>query len=446
MPSPKEGRASTSVIAWRMARFGTWKSIQALCIMAGVHCCNSIVHDVTERKRAEEALRESEEHYRFVAENVGDVLWVMDAGTQRFTYVSPSVMQLRGYTPEEVMAQPVSESLTPDSLQLVQELMTKRLLRFKTDPHLLQSTTDPQRPVAFVNEADQPCRDGSIVHTEVTTTWSRRPDGQLQIIGVSRDITERKRAEEALAELNDELEDRVAARTAELKAANLELEAFVYSVSHDLRAPLRAIDGFSEMVVEDAAERLDVGDLEHLQRVRAAAQRMGLLIDHMLALSRAARKDLLCEPVDLSAVAASVLNDLRASTPERRVETLVQPGLVVVCDATLLRLILENLLGNAWKYTAKHESARIEVGVVDADGERGFYVKDDGAGFDGAYAEHLFGAFQRMHTADQFEGDGIGLATVQRLVARHGGRVWAEAEVEKGATFSFTLPAPGHRD
>ena len=231
-------------------------------------------------------------------------------------------------------------------------------------------------------------------------------------------------------------------RTAELEAANKELEAFVYSVSHDLRAPLRAIDGFSQMVVEDAAERLDATDVEHLQRVRAAAGRMGLLIDDLLGLSRAARKDLLRESVDLSAMATSVLVDLRSEAPERRVEAVVQPDLVVDADATLLRMILTNLLSNAWKFTSRHETARIEVGVANTDGERAFFVKDDGAGFDMREAEHLFGAFQRLHTTDEFEGDGIGLATVQRLVARHGGRVWAEAEVEKGATLSFTLPAP----
>jgi len=180
--------------------------------------------------------------------------------------------------------------------------------------------------------------------------------------------------------------------------------------------------------------------VEHLQRVRAAAQRMGQLIDDLLGLSRAARRDLLREQMDLSALATSVLVDLRSEAPERRVESVVQPDLVVDADATLLRVILTNLLSNAWKFTSKHEMARIEVGVIDTDGKRAFFVRDDGAGFDERYAEHLFGAFQRLHTADEFEGDGIGLATVQRLVARHGGRVWAQAEVEKGATFFFTLP------
>jgi len=245
---------------------------------------------------------------------------------------------------------------------------------------------------------------------------------------------------EQIRRLNEVLEARVLARTAELGAANKELEAFVYSASHDLRAPLRAIDGFSQMVIEDASERLDKADQEHLQRVRAAAQRMGRLIDHLLDLSRAAHHDLVREKVDLSVMAAAVIADLRNAAPARRVETVIQPGLVVDADATLLEVILVNLLGNAWKFTSRHGAARIAVGVTDADGERAFFVRDDGAGFDPGHAEHLFGPFQRLHSTEEFEGDGIGLATVQRLVARHGGRVWAEAEVEKGATFYFTLP------
>jgi len=260
------------------------------------------------------------------------------------------------------------------------------------------------------------------------------------------DVDAEVAAAQEIKRLNAELEERVVARTAQLEAANRELEAFVYSASHDLRAPLRAIDGFSQMVIEDAGERLDDADREHLERVRAAAERMALLIDHLLDLSRSARRDLLRQPVDLSAMAAAVIADLRAPEPERRVETVVQPGLTVEADATMLHAILTNLLANAWKFTSRHETARIEVGATDAGGERAYYVRDDGAGFDPEQATHLFGAFQRYHTADQFAGDGIGLATVRRLVGRHGGRVWAEAAVEKGATFFFTLPPADHGD
>jgi len=254
------------------------------------------------------------------------------------------------------------------------------------------------------------------------------------------DVDERKRAEAQILRLSDELEERVVSRTAQLEATNKELEAFAYSVSHDLRAPLRAIDGFSQMVIEDAAGKLGEADVEHLQRVRAGAQRMAELIDELLGLSRVSRQDVHVEDVDVSALATSVLDELREAEPGRQVVAVVAPGMRAEADTALLRVVLANLLSNAWKFTGKHESARIEVGVTDAGGERAFFVRDDGAGFDPAYAAHLFGAFQRLPAAGQFEGNGIGLATVQRLVTRHGGRVWAEAAVEKGATFYFTLP------
>ena len=254
------------------------------------------------------------------------------------------------------------------------------------------------------------------------------------------DVTEQRRAAAEILRLNEELETRVASRTAQLEATNKELEAFVYSASHDLRTPLRAIDGFSQMVAEDAGEKLSAADHEHLQRVRAAAQRMAALIDQLLGLARASRNDLLIEQVDVSALVIEILTELADDQPERAVETVVAPGMWAKADAVLLRAILDNLLANAWKFTSKHAAARIEVGIAGSDGEQAFFVRDDGAGFDSGYATHLFGAFQRMHAEGQFDGDGIGLATVKRLVTRHGGRVWAEAEVEKGATFYFTLP------
>src|SRR5665647_788786 len=321
---------------------------------------------------------------------------------------------------------------------------------------MLEQTGEPQtcelrlRRVGGAAEGGADGGAGAGVEAAAGHFWARlegRPqraaDGETLSFWVTfTDVDAQVTIAHEILRLNEVLEERVLARTAELGAANKELEAFVYSASHDLRAPLRAIDGFSQMVIEDTVGRLDAADEEHLQHVRAAAQRMGVLIDDLLALSRSARQDLLRKSVDLSAMAASVIADLRSAAPGRRVEAVVQPDLVVDADTTLLEVILVNLLGNAWKFTSRHETARIEVGVTDTDGERAFFVRDDGAGFDMHEAEHLFGAFQRFHTADQFEGDGIGLATVQRLVARHGGRVWAGAEVEKGAMFYFTLPAP----
>ncbi|CAA9450743.1 MAG: Phytochrome, two-component sensor histidine kinase [uncultured Rubrobacteraceae bacterium] len=234
----------------------------------------------------------------------------------------------------------------------------------------------------------------------------------------------------------------------ELEATNRELEAFSYSVSHDLRAPLRSIDGFSQILVEDYADEIDEEGRDYLGRVRSASQRMGMLIDDILGLSRVTRGSMERKRLDLGALAEQVAEELRETGPERKVEFSAQKGLEVWGDPTLLRVALVNLIGNAWKFTAKNPEARVEFGLSEGLSHRGrvpvYYVRDNGAGFDQAYAGKLFGAFQRLHGADEFEGTGIGLATVQRVVHRHGGRIWAEGEVGRGATFYFTL-RPGLR-
>lgn len=237
----------------------------------------------------------------------------------------------------------------------------------------------------------------------------------------------------------DELETRVAERTAELTAVNQELESFSYSVSHDLRAPLRSIDGFSQALLEDYAEQLDTIGQDYLQRVRGAAQRMGQLIGDLLNLSRTTRGEMHREEVNLSELVQKIAADLHRLQPEREVEFNLEPNLTAYCDVRLLRAVLENLLGNAWKFTSKHERARIEFGLLEQSGEPTYFVRDDGAGFDMTYADKLFGAFQRLHRMTEFEGTGVGLATVQRIINRHGGRIWAESIIEKGATFYFTL-------
>jgi PAS domain S-box-containing protein len=241
---------------------------------------------------------------------------------------------------------------------------------------------------------------------------------------------------------HDHLEELVQERTTELAAANRELEAFCYSVSHDLRAPLRSIDGFSQMLLEDYGDRLEDDGREHLQRVRAASQRMAHLIDDLLELSRLTRSELRREPVDLSALVAAITAELHETQPQREVTFVIGENLFDNGDQQLLRVMFENLLGNAWKFTGKHPSARIEFGVMQSGDELVYFVRDDGAGFDMAYADKLFGAFQRLHGASEFDGTGIGLATVERIIQRHGGRIWAEGEVEKGAAFYFTLSMP----
>ena len=238
----------------------------------------------------------------------------------------------------------------------------------------------------------------------------------------------------------EELEAKVTARTAALTAANKELESFSYSVSHDLRAPLRSIDGFSLALFEDYEDKLGEEGREYIERIRTSTQQMGQLIDDLLALAKVTRTDMQFKPVNLSQIAQETADMLKRSDTHRQVEFVIQEGLKTKGDPRLLRVVLTNLLGNAWKFTAKHEAARIEIGSELQNDEKVFFVIDNGAGFDAAYADKLFKPFQRLHTPQEFEGTGIGLATVKRIIERHGGRIWAEGEIEKGARIYFTLP------
>jgi light-regulated signal transduction histidine kinase (bacteriophytochrome) len=236
-----------------------------------------------------------------------------------------------------------------------------------------------------------------------------------------------------------ELAEMRAGHVEELERKNRELESFSYSVSHDLRAPLRGIDGLSKMLLEDYGEVLDDQGKSYLGRVRSAAQRMAEIIDDLLQLARVSRLDLQRQRVDLSRQARSVLSELQRREPEREVEVVVQEGLVVDADERLMKIILENLLGNAWKFTKRAARARIEVSANEGDGETVFRVRDNGAGFDMAYADRLFRSFQRLHREADFPGTGIGLATVQRIIDRHGGRIWGEGAVDAGASFHFSV-------
>jgi signal transduction histidine kinase len=271
------------------------------------------------------------------------------------------------------------------------------------------------------------------------TTTDNRDEVSLLITAFNEMLSQIQERDGALQEAHDELEQRVHERTAELTTANKELESFSYSVSHDLRAPLRSIDGFSQALLEDCGDRLDDQGKEHLNRVRAATQRMGILIDDLLNLSRIVRSEMHTQRFDISALACSIAADLQESQPERQVEFRIEHRLEAVADPGLLQNVLENLLGNAWKFTSKRASACIEFGQVHLNGTSAYFVRDDGAGFDQAYSQRLFGAFQRLHTETEFPGTGVGLATVQRIVHRHGGRIWVESAVDQGATFYFTL-------
>jgi signal transduction histidine kinase len=257
--------------------------------------------------------------------------------------------------------------------------------------------------------------------------------------GLERENAERRRAEDEVRALNDELEQRVATRTAELGTVNRELESFAYSVSHDLRAPLRHMDGFSQALLEDYGDQLDEAAKRLLGRIRNGSVRMGRLIDDLLRLSRVSRGELEREPVDLSAMARRIVSELQQGEPAREIAVDIAPNLESQGDPRLIEIALQNLLGNAWKFTGKNPNAKIAFGMTRQDGRSTYFVRDNGVGFDMAYVGKLFAPFQRLHTTDEFAGTGIGLVTVARVVHRHGGEVWIESAIDKGTIVRFTV-------
>jgi PAS domain S-box-containing protein len=334
------------------------------------------------------------------------------------TIVNEAAVRLFGHSRSEMVGQPV-------------EILIPERFRSKHPEHRRGYGAAPKaRPMGAAHMSLHGLRkDGAEFPAEISLSPVETEEGAWAITAV-RDMT---RQEEQKAALRRATEAAV--------AANHELETFSYSVAHDLRSPLRSIDGFSQALLEDYGDRLDDDGRDHLKRVRAAAQRMAQLIDDLLSLSRVTRAELHRTAVDVSAIAGEISDHLRKTQPGRNVRFTIAKGLVAYADARLVRAILENLIGNSWKFTSKRDSAHIEVGSSITDGEIAFFVRDDGAGFDMAYANKLFTAFQRLHNRAEFEGTGIGLATVMRIVRRHGGRVWAEGAVDRGATFWFTLPS-----
>lgn len=333
-----------------------------------------------------------------------------------FKRLNPAWPETLGWTQEELLAHPSLDFVHPDDRQATTREAEK----------LGQGATT----ISFENRYR--CRDGTYRWLQ----WIAVPVmEESQIYAVARDVTGAKEAERRTLALTEDL----AQRNAQLATLNHELEAFSYSVSHDLRAPLRSIDGFSQVLLEDYGDQLDSDGKDALQRVRRAARGMGELIDALLALSRLSRVDLRAERVDLSALADSMVAELHNSQPDRESEFVIAPDLIVEGDRVLLRAALGNLLGNAWKYTQPRATARIEFGCLEKEGETVYFVRDNGVGFDMTYVGKLFGAFQRLHRQTEFGGTGIGLATVQRIIHRHGGRAWAEGAVDQGATFYFTL-------
>jgi len=379
--------------------------------------------EITQRSRTEEDILASRALFKGILDIAADAVVSVDE-SQRIVLFNQGAERIFGYSAADAIGQPLEMLLPPPSRQG----HSGHVAHFRHSPEASRKMGERGLIAGRRANGEIFPAEASISRVEV--------GGRPTFTAILRDVTVQKEAEAAIRALNADL----SRRALQLEAANRELEAFSYSVSHDLRSPLRAIDGFSQVLIEDYAAALPKGAQDALDRVRAATQRMGQLIDDMLDLSRLTRGDIHRSHVDLSAIAKAIAEDLRKSQPERDVRVTVADGMETEADPHLLQVLMGNLLDNAWKYTSKHASAQIEVGRVEAAGHRpAFYVKDDGAGFDMAYAHKLFGAFQRLHGMAEYPGTGIGLATVQRIVHKHGGEIWALGAVEQGATFTFTL-------
>jgi PAS domain S-box-containing protein len=378
-----------------------------------------LINDCTERKRVEEvrgrlaAIIESSED-AIIGKTLDGIITSWNRGAEK----------VFGYSAQEAIGQPVLMLFPPERVGEEGEILG-RIRRGETVEHF---------------DTVRVTKSGKLL--DVSVTLSPILNNQGQIIGASkiaRDITDRKRAEDEIRQLNTELEERVRHRTADLEAANKELEAFSYSVSHDLRAPLRAVDGFSQALLEDYGAQLPEEGRHYLQTVRDGAQRMGVLIDDLLTFSRLSRLPLHKQPVSMTVLARQALEELDGQRNGRKID--IRIGDLPSCegDPALLKQVWMNLLSNAIKYTRKREAAVVDVGSREEKGENVYFISDNGTGFDMKYAHKLFGVFQRLHRTDEFEGTGVGLAIVQRVVHRHGGRIWAQAAVDRGAEFYFTL-------
>jgi len=383
--------------------------------------CN--VRDVTERKRAEE------NSIRLAAiVNSSDDAIIGKTVQGIITSWNPGAERMFGYSSDEAVGESMCILFPPEC---------------KGDEQKILDRVASGEPIEHF-EAVRVGKDGRRI--DVSVSLSRIVDQDHKVIGLSkiaRDITQRKKTEREVHRLNEELEQRVLERTAQLEAANKELNSFSYSVSHDLRAPLRAIDGFSQALQEDFSAQLPEEGLRYLRTIREGSQRMGVLIDDLLAFSRLSRLPLNREPVNMNDLVWALLAEMSPVNENRHAKIEVNDLPPCNADPALLKQVWINLLSNALKYTRHRESAHIEIGAEESDGATTWFVRDNGAGFDMLYVDKLFGVFQRLHRAEEYEGTGVGLAIVQRIVERHGGRVWAEGALEQGATFFFTLGEGG---
>ena len=376
-----------------------------------------------ERQRAEQALQVSEARYRRLFETAQDGILILDAETGQIMDVNPFLVKMLGYPQENFVGKTLWEIGTfkdsDASKSAFKQLQNQGYVRYEDLP--LEASDGGQVDVEFVSNV---------------YSVGERKVVQCNI----RNITRRKEAEAKVRSLNAELEQRVQDRTAQTEVLNREWEAFNYSVSHDLRAPLRWIGGFAKALDEDYGGNLEAEGQQFIQNIRASAEHMSTLLDGLMEVSRFSRMELRRESIDLSAVVRGLAAKLQLSAPARKVEFVIAEGVTANGDPRLLKQVLENLLGNACKFTARRDIAHVEFGIAPQnDGSVTYFVRDNGAGFDMAYADKLFGVFQHLHSVKEFPGTGIGLATVERIIHRHGGRVWAEGAENTGATFYFTL-------
>lgn len=383
--------------------------------------------------RAERAERKAQQNLSLL-DATRDGVFIFDAHSLRFTYVNQGAVDQVGYSREELLTM-TSTDIKPefDEAQFRQVIAP-----------LINGSSK-----ALTFETIHRRKDGAELPVEISLQCVAGEDGNRFFVSMVRDVTERKQAEVQIHQLNAELEERVQQRTAELNVANKELDAFSYSVSHDLRAPLRAIDGFSRILLEDYAAQMPEESRNYLQLVRSNTKQMGHLVDDLLAFSRLSRQQVKRETVVIGRIVQKCLDELKGTLDGRRVEFTLGELPACEADPALLKQVWFNLLANAVKFTSRRPEARIEIGCrSDGNGsaEQVYFVKDNGVGFDMQYAHKLFGVFQRLHRAEDYEGTGVGLAIVQRIIHRHGGRVWAEAVLDQGATFYFSLPGGSGHD
>ncbi|MHA2425697.1 MAG: PAS domain S-box protein, partial [Candidatus Thorarchaeota archaeon] len=377
---------------------------------------------VVERKKTEQAYQVSVRRYRELLTDMSEGIGVVSLD-EEFLFVNESFANIVGYTPNELIGADSTSIIHPEDVA-----------KIRNETEIRKSGESSTYQVRVVR------KDGDVRIVRISAIPSRDDNGRIEgTVAIINDITERVKAEREVRQLNEELAQRVEERTAELQAANKELESFAYSVSHDLRAPLRSIDGFSNAILEDYYNVVDDTGKDYLTRIQKGARGMSNLIDAILSLSKITRANMDRIDVNLSTLSEEAIIELQATDPEREVMVDIQENIVMRCDKRLMRVVLQNLIGNSWKFTKNRPVSRIDIGLTEMDGKQVFFVKDNGVGFEMGDKEKLFKPFQRLHKADDFEGSGIGLATVQRAIARHGGRIWAESQKGSGTTFFFTL-------